>query len=127
MPTLRATNRVCRHGTGIRRCAGLSHRSLPSAALLVALFVLLLGPGTGVMHGLHLAHAGEHHDADECALCQQVAVGSDYVPDTAPVAILAGHLSVLRRAIPATDCERIHAPVPILPRAPPSMARAKAA
>ncbi|MBN2448651.1 MAG: hypothetical protein JXO22_18135 [Phycisphaerae bacterium] len=80
----------------------------------------MLGPATGLLQAAHLAHAGHHHNADKCHVCQQLIATSKYMLD--PPADIPATADKCPRTVtpPATTLSPQFAPLSNLARGPPS-------
>ncbi len=88
--------------------------------LRVAVLVcMLLGPPTGLFHAVHLATAGHDHHADTCSFCQQVALSSTYVHDSAISMRVSARIVWMAGGVRLEERPQTFAPPYVFSRAPP--------
>jgi len=93
---------------------------LPNPAAWLTIVALLCGPATGLERAIHLAEAGDHHAAEDCAVCIDLAIGAtaDELPSPATLTEL---LPACDRWTVAAQCtfNAVAGATPLAPRAPP--------
>jgi hypothetical protein len=86
----------------------------------LAVVAFICGPATGAGLALHVAEAGQHHDAEHCAICLDLTIVAGTAELPAPVLIDGGVQAPTRiRPVPV-ECPVVASPCePLVARAPP--------
>jgi hypothetical protein len=89
-------------------------------AYVLCLSGLVWGPATGAALAIHHAHAGPHHQADNCPICIQLTVGAA-APVIDPPTLIAPAETLFFKSACAGQLPVVaaHERTPLAPRAPP--------